>query len=47
MTAYRRDHTPGAGWFFTLNLADRHLELLTEQIDLLRASLHRVMRQHP
>ena len=38
MTDYRRDHTPGASWFFTLNLADRRQALLTEQIDLLRAS---------
>jgi putative transposase len=47
MTAYRRDHTPGATWFFTLNLADRQRGLLTAQVDLLRASFARVMRQHP
>ncbi len=47
MTNYRRDHTPGASWFFTLNLADRSQALLTEQIDLLRASFRKVMRQHP
>ena len=47
MTAYRRDRTPGATWFFTLNLADRQRDLLTVQIDLLRASFAHVMRQHP
>ncbi|WP_339461415.1 REP-associated tyrosine transposase [Pseudomonas sp. EA_105y_Pfl2_R69] len=47
MTNYRRDQTPGASWFFTLNLADRRQTLLTEQIDLLRASFRHVMRQHP
>jgi len=47
MTAYRRDQTPGASWFFTLNLADRRLSLLTEQIDLLRVSFRTVMRRHP
>lgn len=47
MTDYRRDHTPGSTWFFTLNLADRRQALLTEQIDLLRASFRKVMRQHP
>ncbi|MDP3845313.1 MAG: transposase [Pseudomonas sp.] len=47
MTAYRRDHIPGACWFFTLNLADRRQALLTEQIDVLRASFTKVMREHP
>jgi len=47
MTAYRRDNTPGATWFFTLNLADRQRGLLTTQVDLLRASFARVMCEHP
>ena len=47
MTDYRRDHTPGASWFFTLNLADRRQTLLTDHIDLLRASFHSIMQQHP
>jgi putative transposase len=47
MTAYRRDRTPGATWFFTLNLADRRTQLLTAHIDLLRASFAHVMQRHP
>ncbi|MET1077471.1 MAG: transposase [Pseudomonas sp.] len=47
MTAYRRDHTPGATWFFTLNLADRRGDLLSAQVHLLRASFIRVMHAHP
>ncbi|WP_160077351.1 transposase [Pseudomonas sp. 8AS] len=47
MTAYRRDRTPGATWFFTLNLADRSQRLLVERVDLLRASFRHVMLRHP
>ncbi|MEO4047954.1 transposase [Pseudomonas sp. CAU 1711] len=47
MTAYRRDRTPGATWFFTLNLADRSQSLLTDSIDLLRASFRQTMNRHP
>ena len=47
MTAYRRDRTPGACWFFTLNLADRQQSLLIEHIDLLRSSFRRCMQRHP
>ncbi len=47
MVLYRRDATPGATWFFTLNLANRHSDLLTANVDLLRASFRHVMRLHP
>ena len=47
MTAYRRDRTPGACWFFTLNLANRQQSLLIEHIDLLRSSFRRCMQRHP
>ncbi|AYC31529.1 transposase [Pseudomonas cavernae] len=47
MTSYRRDHTPGATWFFTLNLADRRSRLFTEHIDQLRAAFRYTMRRHP
>ncbi|BAN50754.1 transposase [Metapseudomonas resinovorans] len=47
MTNYRRDHTPGATWFFTLNLADRRSRLLTERIDLLRAGFRYCMKRYP
>ncbi|MDH4871313.1 transposase [Pseudomonas sp. BN515] len=47
MTNYRRDHTPGASWFFTLNLAERRSRLLIDRIDLLRASFRACMQRHP
>ncbi|MGE8500340.1 MAG: REP-associated tyrosine transposase [Pseudomonas sp.] len=47
MVLYRRDRTPGATWFFTLNLANRQSSLLTEHIGLLRSSFTHVMRLHP
>lgn len=47
MTNYRRDHTSGATWFFTLNLADRKNRLLTERIDLLRAGFRYCMKRYP
>jgi putative transposase len=48
MTDYRRLHIPGASWFFTVNLAQRHENpLLVEHIDCLRASFAYVKRRHP
>lgn len=47
MVLYRRDNTPGATWFFTVNLADRQSRLLIEHVDLLRASFAGVMQRHP
>ncbi|MBF0674635.1 transposase [Pseudomonas sp.] len=47
MTAYRRDHTPGATWFFTLNLADRNATLLTTHIENLRSAFVYAMHRHP
>src|SRR3546814_2796109 len=47
MTNYRRAHTPGATWFFTVNIARRDTDVLTEHIALLRQALQRVRRKHP
>src|SRR3546814_3616615 len=47
MTNYRRAHTPGATWFFTVNIARRDTAVLTEHIALLRQALQRVRRKHP
>ena len=47
MTSYRRNFIPGGSFFFTLNLADRRLGLLTEHIDELRDAFREVHRQHP
>jgi putative transposase len=47
MANYRRNFVPGGSYFFTVNLADRRLSLLTEHIDLLRAAFRGVRAQHP
>jgi len=48
MTDYRRLYIPGASWFFTVNLAQRHgNRLLVEYIDCLQASFAYVKRRHP
>lgn len=46
MSRYRRDHTPGAAWFFTVTLADKNSSLLTTHIDLLRSAWRRTASQH-
>ena len=47
MTAYRRDKTAGASYFFTVNLLDRKSGLLTKHIDVLRDAHQKVMKSHP
>ena len=48
MTEYRRAHVPGASWFFTVNLAQRHGNtLLVDHIDALRAAFAAVKARHP
>ena len=48
MTEYRRFQHPGATWFFTVNLVERHgNRLLTERIDLLRMAFTHVKAKHP
>ena len=47
MVNYRRDHTPGATWFFTVNLADRRSDLLVREIDHLRSAVRRVRKDWP
>jgi putative transposase len=47
MTNYRRNFLAGGSYFFTVNLADRRLSLLTERIDLLRAAYRQVRARHP
>ncbi|WGS87959.1 transposase [Methylomonas sp. UP202] len=47
MTNYRRFQYPGATWFFTVNLAERHgNRLLTDKIDLLRMAFTQVKGRH-
>jgi REP-associated tyrosine transposase len=47
MTAYRRNLLAGGTYFFTVNLADRRLSLLTDNIELLRAAFRYTRRRHP
>ena len=47
MTDYRRNFVAGASFFFTVNLAERRLRLLTEHIEDLRAAFRETRRRHP
>ncbi len=47
MTSYRRNFISGGSFFFTVNLADRSLALLTVHIDLLRAAFRETRERHP
>ena len=47
MTEYRRYKVKGVCYFFTVNLANRRQQLLTENIDLLRQAFWKVKRKHP
>jgi putative transposase len=42
MASYRRNLVPGGSYFFTVNLAERRLGLLTENIGLLRTAFRHV-----
>jgi putative transposase len=46
MTNYRRNFIPGASYFFTVNLAERRLRLLTDNIDLLRDAIRYAQARH-
>src|ERR1700728_979473 len=47
MTNYRRNFIAGGSFFFTVNLAERRLQLLTEHIDELRAALRQTHQRYP
>jgi putative transposase len=47
MTEYRRNLVPGGTYFFTVNLSDRRLSLLTDKIYLLRSAFRYVRQRHP
>jgi putative transposase len=47
MTSYRRNFTQGGTFFFTVNLEDRRLSLLTEYIAELRGAVRDVRMRHP
>jgi putative transposase len=47
MTSYRRNFIAGGSFFFTVNLAERRLRLLTGHIDELRKAFRETRRRHP
>src|SRR5207245_6681088 len=47
MTDYRRNFIAGGSFFFTVNLAERRLRLLTQHIDELRTAFRETRRHHP
>jgi putative transposase len=47
MPIYRRNFVAGAAYFFTVNLAERRLRLLTDNIALLRAAFRYTRLRHP
>jgi len=47
MTNYRRNFVHGGSFFFTVNLADRRLSLLTTHIDALRLAFRETRTHHP
>ena len=47
MTDYRRNFIAGGSFFFTVNLAERRLRLLTEHIDEMRKAFRETRRDHP
>ncbi|HMM88537.1 REP-associated tyrosine transposase [Bradyrhizobium sp.] len=47
MTSYRRNFITGGSFFFTVNLAERRLQLLTEHIEELRNAFRKVRHRHP
>ena len=47
MTVYRRNFISGGCFFFTVNLADRRLQLLIENIDALRTAFRETQQHHP
>jgi putative transposase len=46
MTRYRRNFVPGGSFFFTVNLAERRLRLLTERVGQLRAAFRDTRSRH-
>jgi putative transposase len=47
MTSYRRNFVRGGSFFFTVNLAERDLQLLTDHIDHLRSAFREIRFRHP
>ncbi|MDO8333181.1 MAG: hypothetical protein Q7T35_00745 [Nitrosomonas sp.] len=44
---YRRADVKGGTYFFTINLAQRHLRLLSDHVEILRVAVKMVKQRHP
>jgi putative transposase len=44
---YRRANVKGGTYFFTVNLAERHLRLLVDHVDILRTAVRTMKQRHP
>ena len=44
---YRRADVKGGTYFFTVNLAQRHLRLLLDHVEILREAVKMVKQRHP
>ena len=47
MTTYRRNFVAGGFYFFTVNLAERRLQLLTDNIELLHTAFRYRLGLYP
>ena len=47
MTGYRRNFIPGGSFFFTVNLEERRMRLLTQHIEELRSAFRETRQRHP
>jgi putative transposase len=47
MPNYRRNRVPGGTYFFTVNLLDRHSDLLVRHVEALRSAVRRVRARTP
>ena len=47
MVQYRRNFVKGGTYFFTVTLINRHSNMLTQYIDLLRESVKSTQQRHP
>jgi len=47
MTNYRRNRLPGATYFFTLTIAQRHLDLLIRHVQYLKTAFHEEHQRAP
>ncbi len=44
---YRRANVKGGSYFFMVNLAQRHLRLLLDHVEILREAVRTAKQQHP